>query len=111
MAQGAREHETDDELFLMRWEAKTLSLIQKKRKRRTNTEIIVSSSVEFDEIYVRLKSTLELELAKRVCYLRYDALPEVIPDEAIIDMNTCEISEDVFFTSEELFILCGYERH
>ena|SRR2546421_6040096 len=105
-----KQLQNDEEMFFKHWETKALSLKSKKFSIRNQPRLLISESLDFDERYTKLKTKLESELTKRIVKLKFDRLPEDISEEAIIDMADSIISEDVFFTSHELFILRRYNN-
>jgi|GEM_PF-3376167 len=110
IVEGKVKHESDEEIFLKDWASKSLSLTQTKKTDRKAKQIILPSPLNFNEPILRLKTRLESELAKRTPHLKYGSLPEVIPDNAIVDMTGCPICDEPFFTSEELLILSRYKK-
>ncbi|HKB68399.1 MAG TPA: hypothetical protein VKC61_21240 [Pyrinomonadaceae bacterium] len=107
---AAKQKIAESEAFFKQWEARDLFLTPKGPQPRKQYEIILLKTLDFDRSHQELKVKLESELASRITYLKYELLPTKIPEEAIIDMTSCEMVEDVFFTIEELMIFWGYSQ-
>lgn len=100
--------ETYQKLFA-HWTTRATALERNNSKLQRQRKILSVTSLDFDRTYTQLKSKLESELAARIPYLRFEELPMLLPDEAIIDLG-CDGSaaDDTFFTVEELFIFKCY---